>query len=80
LGPIARVGFLAARKFVALTGIKTLDRSARSTVVPSTLRPKVRFEIPAVKNSSCSTIQANLTFGLHDEGDQSLMKTSHLDP
>ena len=42
-------GFLEARKSVAPTGIKTLDLSARSTVVPTTLRPKVRSEIPAVK-------------------------------
>jgi len=72
--------FLEARKFVAPTGIKTLDRSARGTVVPSTLRPKFRFEIPAVKNSSSSTIKTNLTLGLHGESDERLTKTSHLDP
>jgi len=37
--------FLEARKSVAPTGIKTLDRSARSTVVPMTLCTKNRFEI-----------------------------------
>jgi hypothetical protein len=72
--------FLEARKYVAFTGIKTLDRSARSTVVPSTLRPKVRFEIKTKKNSSLSTIKANLSFGLHDKIDRRLMMTSHFKP
>lgn len=58
MDPRARlVLFLGTRKSVAPTGIQALDRSARSTVVPATLRPEVRFEIPTVKNSSCSTVK-----------------------